>query len=155
MTTAEKLRFLADRIEDEKQFYIGCRQSDEPDGISVLFIYQKGKLMQVLVDAQEGFECFESSLSLDTVLWLNLALKPQWEFTEDEKVILRNLPNEFRWIARDEPSNMIYVYTSKPTAKVDKHWVCIGDIENLNIFRHLFQSIQWSDDEPCEFRKYL
>lgn len=81
--------------------------------------------------------------------------EPRWTFTEEEKALLRNLPDDFRWIARDE-SDWLYVYTLKPIKATNQHWVYEdGGRADLNIFRSIFQSIQWSDDEPCEFRKYL
>lgn len=143
MTLSEKLRFIADRMEDEKEFYIN----------EYLYTYQNGGLMRVLNETDCNF--MESALSLDTVLRRDLKLKPQWEFTEDEKVILRNLPDEFQWIARDEADNGLYAYTLKTTKSI-KHWLSGTDeIISLNGFNHLFQCIKWSDDEPCEFRRYL
>lgn len=148
MTKAEKLRFLADRVEDEKEFYIN----------GFLYRYQNKVLMQIWVDNERNCRFNQNILLLDTVLLLDLELKPQWEFTEDEKVILRNLPNEFQWIARDKTCDGLFVYALKPT-KSSLEWdnseYGIGDVKNLNIFKHLFESIQWSDDEPCEFRKYI
>ena len=73
-------------------------------------------------------------------------------FTENEKVILRNLSDKYCWIARDK-SDKLYVYTSKPT-KDNQYWLSVN-MRNLNAFKHLFKSIQWSDDEPCEFRRYI
>ena len=39
--------------------------------------------------------------------------EPQWAFTDDEKVILRNLPDEFKWIARDS-DDYLAIFTTKP-----------------------------------------
>lgn len=80
--------------------------------------------------------------------------EPEWTFTEDEKVILRNLPEEYKWIARDEIGDlMVYKVKSK------KESFCWGrrlhDFEIFCAFNHLFQSIKWEDEEPCEFRKYI
>lgn len=144
MTIAEKIRFLADRIEDEKEFYIN----------NYLYTYQNRKLMMALDETKKDSKFFISDMTLDSILWLDLKLKPQWEFTEDEKVILRNLPDDFRWIARDVYVNGLFAYALKPT-KFERSWSLVGHSTSLGGFRHLFQSIQWSDDEPCEFRKYL
>ena len=135
MTLAKKLRFLADRMEDEKPFLIGGGE----------YVFDKNTLYA---------GDYLGIVDINKLRFAELKLKPQWEFTEDEKVILRNLPDDFRWIARDEEKNRLYVYTSKPS-KAHQQWQYIGSSENLRIFNHLFQSIQWSDDEPCEFRKYL
>lgn len=80
--------------------------------------------------------------------------KPEWTFTEDEKVILRNLPEEYKWIARDRDGDLM-VYEVKP----EKRSICWGgrmtDFEMFCVFNHLFRSIKWEDEEPCEFRKYI
>lgn len=144
MNVAEKLRFLADRLEDEKEFYIG----------RLLHKYQNGELMTALDETEKKCKFIKSGMPLDSLLILDFKLKSQWKFTEDEKVILRNLPDEFRWIARDNISQGLFVYTSKPT-KFERSWSLVGNAISLTGFRHLFQCIQWSDDKPCEFRKYL
>lgn len=83
--------------------------------------------------------------------------KPKWTFTEDEKVILRNLPKEYNWIGRSKSGNL-YLFLRKPSMPV------LGEDIGLDVYSgsllfmyysHLFQTIQWEDDEPCEFRKYL
>ena len=133
MTLAEKLRFLADRAEDGKPFSI-----DEGN-----YVFDKNTLR---------IEGGSSIFAINDIKFADLKLKPTWEFTEDEKVILRNLPEEFRWIARDKISQGLFVYTSKPT-KSEQSW--LGNVISLIGFQHVFKSIQWSDEEPCEFRKYI
>ena len=80
------------------------------------------------------------------------AQKEKWKFTEDEKVILRNLPEEYKYIARDM-NDELYVYIEKPI-KNNTNWFVFGSFW-LPIFEHIFQCIQWTDTEPCEFRKYI
>ena len=144
MTLAEKLRFLADRIEDGKEFrFVGqtyIRYFDE--GGQQFVKTQNGK------DLQQGAK-------LKTILANELEFVPKWEFTEDEKVILINLPAEHQWIARDEILQGLYAYTSKPTKREHSWADSTGGVISLTGFRHLFESIQWEDDEPCEFRRYI
>lgn len=66
------------------------------------------------------------------------------KLTEDEKAILRNLPKEYKWIARDI-DGCLYVYASKP-----KKGITMWESDGLPMipFDHLFQFIQWEDDEP-------
>ena len=76
-------------------------------------------------------------------------------FTEDEKVILRNLPEKYKWIARDK-YGYLQIAEIEPQKLEDEYvcynvWVC----KHFNIYDHLFKSIKWEDEEPCEFRKYL
>ena len=144
MTLAEKLRFLADRIEDGKEFRFV--------GQTYIRYFDEGG--QQFVKTQNGKD-FKQGIRLKTIRANELEFVPRWEFTEDEKVILRNLPDEFRWIARDESDNHLYVYTLNPI-KHEQVWSCgWGSVISLTGFRHLFKSIQWSDEEPCEFRRYL
>ena len=75
--------------------------------------------------------------------------KPQ--LTEDEKVILRNLPKEYKWIARDK-STCIHLFTLKPN-KVTWWWNGAECIKL--VFPHLFQFIQWEDDEPYSIEDLL
>ena len=138
MNLADKLRFLADRWEDGKDFCI--------DGVT--YSLNKGELVMLPSGVQ-------SEIEINDLKRLNLRLAPQWTFTEDEKAILRNLPEDYKWIARDKSVNKLYVYTSKPT-KETRSWLSgTGNICYLEVYGHLFKNIQWTDKEPCEFRKYL
>ena len=87
---------------------------------------------------------------------LELYTEPRWTFTDDEKVILRNLPEEYKWIARDDGYGL-YIYELKPR-KYDELWDGVsirGRKARIDMFDRIFQSIKWTDEEPCEFRKYL
>lgn len=80
----------------------------------------------------------------------------QWTFSEDEKAILRNLSEEYKWIARDE-NNKLFVYEVKPAKNhVLGVWqVYISFCKSLKYYNYLFKTIKWKDGEPCEFRKYI
>lgn len=144
MTLTEKLIFLANRAEDGRKFYISTFTNH--------YFFNEGGF--VYTEDDDGF-VHETAFKIDTLLDYDFTLKKPIVFTEDERVILRNLPNEFQWIARDETCQGLFVYTLKPT-KSEYSWVdSMGGMTNLTGFRHIFQAIQWSDDEPCEFRKYL
>ena len=90
--------------------------------------------------------------TLTELLWERKE-KPQ--FTEDEKVILRNLPKEYKWIARDEEGDLA-VHNVKPY-KSPEFWVSESDIawEYLVPFNNLFQFIKWEDDEPYSIEELL
>ena len=78
--------------------------------------------------------------------------KPQPKLTEDEKVILRNLPKKYEWIARDK-CGTICTFIDKP------HKNGVGWSGNffgvLVLFEHLFQFIQWEDEEPYSIEELL
>lgn len=69
--------------------------------------------------------------------------KPQPKLTEDEKAILRNVPQYYKWIARDG-NGVVCLYPDKPH-KSKTIWDSYGA---LFPFHHLFQFIKWEDDEP-------
>ena len=139
MNLADKLRFLADRWEDGKDFYIG----------SVKLSINSGELVLLPSGIQ-------SEIEINDLKGSDLKLAPQWTFTEDERVILMNLPKRWVWIARDSDGNL-WLYKSKPKLEEEWEYWDTDDIAecHLNLYGHLFKNIQWSDEEPCEFRKYL
>ena len=80
------------------------------------------------------------------LLWERKDLK----LTEDEKVILRNLPKEYKWIARDK-NGCLYAYASKP-----KKGIIMWESDGSMIpFDHLFQFIKWEDEEPYSIEELL
>lgn len=64
--------------------------------------------------------------------------------TEAERVILENLPKEYKWIARDKAGDL-YVYADSPEK---------SDFI-LSIFNHLFQFIKWEDEKPWNIEELL
>ena len=96
-----------------------------------------------------------SNLNLDIVKVYEdyTCKKVLWEkpkkpvLTDKEKVILRNLPEQYKYIARDN-DNDLNVYIKKPS-KDDTYWnINIVYVNELNVFNHLFQFIRWDDKEP-------
>jgi hypothetical protein len=83
-------------------------------------------------------------------------LPPKPKLTEDEKVILRNIPEKYKYIAR-ESCGELYVYENKPV-KMRYEWnrgVAGSSYNNLNSFQHLFQFIKWEDNEPYNIEELL
>lgn len=68
-------------------------------------------------------------------------------FTEDEKAILRNLPEKYRWIGRDE-DGMIYVYVRLPV-KMTSKFSGRGGWENLSMFKNIFKNVTWENSPIC------
>ena len=77
--------------------------------------------------------------------------KEKPELTEDEKVILRSLPKDYKWVARDL-SGMVYIFIERPE-KGQAIWYGCG--QPMIPFYHLFQFIQWEDDEPYSIEDLL
>ena len=71
--------------------------------------------------------------------------------TEDEKIILKNIPKKYKYIARDR-SGLIFLYSKKPS-KCDYSWIGYNDIAFP--YYHLFQFIKWEDEEPYSIEELL
>ena len=109
-------------------------------------------------DFDENLKCIDDFNELDIMkvykdytltelLWKRKEAKP----TEDEKVILRNLPKKYEWIARDK-CGMVYIFIERPE-KGQAIWYGCG--QPMIPFHHLFQFIKWEDDEPYLIEKLL
>ena len=57
-----------------------------------------------------------------------------------------------RFIKHEDGS--LRLYNRKPY-KIDDFWAYLPHYTSFDCFAHLFQSVQWEDDEPCEFREYI
>lgn len=75
-------------------------------------------------------------------------LEKKWVFTEDEKVILRNIDKQYKWLGRDVEGTL-WFYDTKPVCPIG-----YGKAKYIDLFNHLFRCIK-IQDEPCEFRKYI
>lgn len=73
------------------------------------------------------------------------------ELTEDEKVILSNLDERYKWTSRDK-NGSAWIYEEKPSKKINEgFWNHSGRIDsllNLDVFPNLFKWLSWEDDEP-------
>ena len=99
---------------------------------------------------QESYDIMKvyKDYTLTELLWERKE-KPQ--LNEDEKVILRSLPKEYKWIARDL-SGMVYIFIERPE-KGQAIWYGCG--QPMIPFYHLFQFIKWEDEEPYSIEKLL
>ena len=81
-------------------------------------------------------------------------LKWTWEREEKpklidvEKIILKNIPNEYKYICRDEDERL-YVYENMPYKNdIDSVWHFEGEYESLTLFKEMFKFIKFEDEEP-------
>ena len=87
-----------------------------------------------------------------------IKLPKKKQFTEDELCILRNIDKDYKWIARDSDKKWsgIYTFINKPKKTPYDNWHTSNDDEySLNAFKHLFQNIQWEDEEPVFIDDYV
>ena len=85
------------------------------------------------------------------LLWERKEEKPKPKLTEDEKVILSNLPKECKYIARDK-SDWLLLYKNKPL-RFSASWS--GCMYTALPLKHLFQFIKWEDEEPYSIEELL
>lgn len=95
-----------------------------------------------------------SECNKEGLKWLNQEYKEPIKLTEDEKVILRNLPKKYKWIARDSYGRL-WIHKNKPCKRpllweVVEYEDCV-----LEIYNHLFRFINWGDDEPYSIEELL
>ena len=77
--------------------------------------------------------------------------KQKPELTEDEKVILKNFPKHYEWIARDINGHL-YIYASKPKKGLT---IWVGTGLPMVSFDHLFRFIKYEDKEPYSIEELL
>ena len=82
-----------------------------------------------------------------------IKLPKKKQFTDDELCILRNIDKEYKWITRDNDDGCIFAYEDKPH-KNEESWSSINNV-GLHCFNHLFQCIQWEDEEPVFIDDYV
>ena len=78
--------------------------------------------------------------------WLKQDIKPS--ITIEERIILSNTSQIYKWIARDKDGSL-HLFTEKPYKDNFNRWVInSGCLERLNIFNHLYKFIRWDNTEP-------
>lgn len=113
----------------------------------------------------------ESVIEFNYVISSNIIKLPKKkQFTDDELCILRNIDKEWKWIARDERDKIddydyyvngyddgyefgLMLYKDKPCKCIG--WETDDDVESLNVYSNLFNSIQWEDEEPVFIDDYV
>ena len=108
------------------------------------YVFQPLNIMKVYAD----YTCKE-------LIWERKEPKEKPKLTEDEKVILRNIDKEYKWIARDD-DGLLCVYKEKPTKDDYDGWNDSAfSFASLWAFDNLFQFIKWEDDEPYSIEELL
>ena len=74
--------------------------------------------------------------------------KEKPKLTDDEKVILRNIDKNYKWIARDKNGRLFLYIEKERITKGGDRWHTDGDFLDFHMFDNLFQSIKWEDEEP-------
>lgn len=125
-----------------------------------LFLYHNDEFIFVDLDGEECYvfnslNSYKNSdfvimkvykdYTLKELLWER---KEKYKSTDCERAILKNLPKEYKYIAKDKNGNL-YVYKNKPIKNYE-YWSDYTSSEFCfpHLFHHLFQFIKWEDKEP-------
>ena len=106
-----------------------------------------------------GTTCSDSSGNCYVCItnWLEAEHKEPIKLSDVERVILENIAEKFKWIARDDNAlKTLYIYNSKPS-KEDWRWNVPEGKRSLNLaaFNHLFQFIKWEDEQAYNIAELL
>jgi hypothetical protein len=97
-----------------------------------------------------------STLEINDIVGCEVIKLPKKkEFTDDELAIMRSLPIEIKWIARD-CTKEIFGYEEKPS-KYEGTWYrpYKGGYRILSAFSHIFKAITTEDEEPVFIDDYV
>lgn len=87
--------------------------------------------------------------------WFEEEYQEPITLTDDEKVVLKNINKDYKWVARDNNENL-YVYVEKPIRVVyEGEWTDRHRFITIDAFKHLFKFIKWEDEEAWEIDKLL
>ena len=140
-TSEDLLKAMGLKLNDKINFNgsIGKVYNDDVFGISILYRNQVLKI--------------ESLFGIDYEI-----IQPKPTLTEDEKVILRNLPKDYKWIARDKDGKL-FTYKTKPEKMIlDGVYAYEDEVDEdyltLKPIAHLFKLVKW-EDEPYSIEELL
>lgn len=89
---------------------------------------------------------------IELLKWLEQEYVEPIKLTDDEVVILRNIPEEYKWLIRIRHCGLI-VCNTKPERKKET-WEIVPSM-NLYLFNYLFQFVNWDDEEPYSIDELL
>jgi len=105
----------------------------------------------------DNFDIMKVYPNIFVITDYNVMQQPLWErkepphLTNDEIAILRNIDKEYKWIARDKDGGL-YIYNSVPEKRGNYKWsldtLHVKILRSFSLFSHMFNFIQWLDDEP-------
>ena len=129
-----------------------CKNSDKflnLDYDGFIWICDFDKNLKHIVDLNE-FDIMKvyKDYTCTELLWER---KDEPKLTENEKVILMNLPKEYKWIIRDHIGSL-WIFEDKPNNNIFGWFYSTAS--NLP-FPNLFKFIKYEDKEPYSIEKLL
>lgn len=93
--------------------------------------------------------------NIHTVMkWLLAEYQEPIRLTHDEYVILKNIPSDYKWIARKRDSVLCVIWKGGNKPHKEESW-WTGLYHEIHLFINLFQFIKWEDEEPYEIAKLI
>ena len=133
-------------VEEGEEFKLGEKRS-------LKYRIYNGELNCTYIDCENDWS--KSHLELNEINGCKIIKLPKKkEFTDDELSILRNIDTKYKWLARDEYREILYVYKEKPEKTEDGNWYSEGWCR-IGIYNHLFKCITWEDEEPVFIDDYV
>ena len=133
--------------------------------IKLFGVIEKYRLKNGKLEYYDDFinKWVESTINLNHILDSDIIKLPKKkEFTDEELCILRNIDKKYKWIARDKVCKDEYddygnlnIYLGKPNNKSTVSWLPSDIYCEFHGYNHLFQSIQWEDEEPVYIDDYV
>jgi hypothetical protein len=105
----------------------------------------------------ENKEWKRSIYGIKNLLDKEITILSRYTLTEDEKAIVRNIPQHYKWIVRNGKCNSLVLFVEEPQKSISVD-VWISDLFDykFGIFSKMFEFIKWTDNEPVsidELRK--
>lgn len=76
------------------------------------------------------------------------------KLTDAERTILENIDSRWRWIARDKDDELA-IGEDKPLKAGGMWFIDADDLSSLSAFDHLFDFINWNDEEAYNIQELL
>lgn len=87
-------------------------------------------------------------------IWLKAEHKEKPKLSDAERVILENIPKDYKWIVRDK-NNGLKIFILKPE-KECVTWIGKNNkFHFMDLYNHLFQFIKWEDTNPYNIEELL
>jgi hypothetical protein len=135
-------------VEEGEEFKLGEKRS-------LKYRIYNGELNCTYIDCENDWS--KSHLELNEINGCKIIKLPKKkEFTDDELAIMRSIDKDYKWITRDDYNGLAISNEDKPQkTKIEgiRCWYSVGMVTFM--FEHLFQSIQWEDEEPVFIDDYV
>jgi len=144
MNKIERLEFILERMKDGVNFeLVGGKKGK----------YYFSALKKLCLEINNNMS--EENMPINDLLEYELSLTKHI-FTEDEKAIMKYLP--YKWLVRDNDDEL-FNYKEEPFKQDYEYWYCEAlykyDYYELEVFKNLFRTIQWENDEPVNIEDYI